>query len=686
MHPADTMNLLDANAGFRQGALRAVLVSFSVPGYYSIPVRQLALLAARDPQTAERWDVKYAEWDNRIDPETDLAPLLDAGADLIGFSVNIWNLQLVQTVCARLKKEQPSLRILCGGQEVTRSVRDDLRQNPAWDYIIDGEGEAAFLQFLNAWDEDRGDLADPAVVSGLLYRDAAGGETRRAGGSPPETGLEELPSVILADMVPARQRNRLGAMIEGARGCPCKCTFCFEGDCNRRVRYAAVSTIEEEARFMLQKGSRMIHLLDPIVAGHDLERTRAVMDVFDRLYAEFRDMRVSVEAYAERLSPESIALLGKPCMTLDIGLQSLNPDTLKAIRRPFVRDRFIDGITALNRTPACINIYLICGLPFETPQSYLQGIRETAALNPGQLFLNELVLLNGTELRRQADSGDWGYVYKRKPPYNVCQNRWIPARAMCALNAFSRAFYNWYNSRRNASAVARTNRAPEPAGHRRRACRLMLREGHLQSDDGTAPTNEKSDRVEGARICLRVQQSSAADAAAALLRLYLWGASRVTALLVQSELPHAEACAPFRLLSVRVQSPATLLRDLDSFCRDVLRDRDAYGCCLELDWPNEPLPADPDFYRRLARLPVFILIRVAQIADDDSERLRTVLEAAHAARIWVRLPGDASAAEAAMKTIWGAASAEILEELRRLDDLFESGESVLAANTQKVLS
>ncbi len=177
------------------------------------------------------------------------------------------------------------------------------------------------------------------------------------------------------------------------------------------------------------------------------------MDVFNRFFKTHRELRLSVEAYAERMKPEDCAALGQPFVTIDLGLQSLNLKTLKTIRRPFKKDRFIRGVTNLHQTPARTNIYMICGLPFENSETYLQGINEVLQLNPNQIFLNDLVILNGTELRKQIDENNWGYKYNLNPPYDVAENRWIPKRAMSALNALSKAISNCYNNSRSPAIL-----------------------------------------------------------------------------------------------------------------------------------------------------------------------------------------------------------------------------------------
>lgn len=423
----------------RPGATRVLLVALNVPGYYSLAVRLLALTAHTAPQLRDAVDVRFWEGHWRDDPAAVAAAVVARRPALVAFTVNIWNRVPVLAAAAIIRRALPGTKILLGGQEVTNAVDNCLDLCDAVDYIIDGEGELPFVELLAAWDRGRNTLGDPEAVSGLHYR--AGAERRFTGPARFVGSLDELPSPVLAGLVPVNRKNKMGVMIEGARSCPNQCSFCFEGGKRVPVRMASLERIRAEVDHMVAAGVRYFHLLDPILANSKVDRLAALAELFRTLKREHR-VEVAVETYAQRVT-EEIARALSAFSIIDIGLQSANEETMRAIRRPFNRERFLAGVDFLRDAGAPFNIYLISGLPHETLETYLANIRFVLDQKPTKFFMNELLLLNGTELRRRAE--EFGYVYDRTPNYQVHATRWMGQRDLNLAYAVSKVVERRYN-------------------------------------------------------------------------------------------------------------------------------------------------------------------------------------------------------------------------------------------------
>jgi radical SAM superfamily enzyme YgiQ (UPF0313 family) len=237
---------------------RLLLVSINMPGYYSLPVRELSLISQQNDFN-ERFDTRYVEQNNNV-PIDELAESIEAWKpDIVAMSVNIWNRNPCIELSKAVKEKLPKTVILCGGQEVSNSVTDYLSMVASFDYIIDGEGEIPFRQFLTEWDREKG-IRNPHEISGLIFRkDGISTKTRAAESV---DSLDDIPSSILAGLVPINEQNKLGVMLESARGCPFKCSFCFEGGKKSKVRMACLDTIIDEIDFMINKGATYFHIMD----------------------------------------------------------------------------------------------------------------------------------------------------------------------------------------------------------------------------------------------------------------------------------------------------------------------------------------------------------------------------------------------------------------------------------------
>ncbi|MDY6793194.1 MAG: DUF4080 domain-containing protein [Thermodesulfobacteriota bacterium] len=419
---------------------RVLLIALNVPGYYSLPVRILSLLGCTDEKISEKFDIRFIEVyidENLNELSQTVCSLMP---DIIGLTVNIWNRNTCFKLAALLKKRLPQTAIVTGGQEVTRSVIDYLEMVPEIDYIIDGEGEIPFMQFLENWVPSTKKLQNPADVSGLHYRD--NGKIKYTGTAQLIESLDDIPSPITSGLVPVNDKQKLGILLEGSRCCPFRCSFCFEGAKKDRVRTASVKRLIREIEYMAQRGAAYFHIMDPILCHNRPEHLKELTDFIKRLSCDKVKIHFSVEAYAESITDEVAECLSA-CSIIDIGLQTVNPSALKAIHRRYAPDKFRYGIERLRKKCDSFNLYLICGLPYETMATYLRGIRFVINEKPTRIFLNELCLLNGTELREKAD--EYGYQFDHDPPYTVYETKWISQGNLKIIQAASKALEKRYN-------------------------------------------------------------------------------------------------------------------------------------------------------------------------------------------------------------------------------------------------
>ncbi len=417
-----------------------LLVAINIPGYYSLPVRLLALLANTKENIKKKYDVRFIEYEREQDWRDLQDYINQINPAILAFSMNIWNRDICIDLAGNIKAEEPETTVLVGGQETTGSVVDYLEMVPAFDYIIDGEGELPFLEFLGNWDPETQKIADPGKVSGLWYRKS--GKAVKTGPANTVRSLDEIPSPILAGLVPMHSKRNLGVMLEGSRGCPFRCSFCFEGGKRGTVRSASVDRITQEIDYAVGQGAHYFHIMDPILCSHDTERLKSLTNYISNLSSKSKQITFLVEAYAEFITDE-IAACMKNIAIIDIGLQTIHPPTVKSINRKYRPVAFRRGLEALQRHGAIYNLYLICGLPYETLTTYLKGILFAIEQQPVRVFFNELCLLNGTDLRREADT--YGYHYDSSPPYLIHANKWMTKEELSMAWALSAAVSAQYN-------------------------------------------------------------------------------------------------------------------------------------------------------------------------------------------------------------------------------------------------
>ncbi|MCA1949541.1 MAG: cobalamin-dependent protein, partial [Treponema sp.] len=140
---------------------------------------------------------------------------------IVGFSLYSWNRALASDVAKRYSQAYPQSLLVAGGPEVTAAPQGLSKHDGGpFSVLVQGEGESALLQVLQAW--ARGQLPEASCLQGI------------------HEDLTALPSPWLSgflDSSLAKQDASSGALWELARGCPYACTYCYESKGSHRLRY-----------------------------------------------------------------------------------------------------------------------------------------------------------------------------------------------------------------------------------------------------------------------------------------------------------------------------------------------------------------------------------------------------------------------------------------------------------------
>ena len=151
--------------------------------------------------------------------------------EVVAFSCYIWNITKTLEV-ARLIRQNCDCKIVLGGPEVASRAKDVLQKYEFIDFVLSGEGEWTFPDFL---DNINGELS---LVSGLTYR--RNGEIITV----PEKEYTDTPPSPFSDEFFENLNGRI-AYIETARGCPYRCAFCLSGRCSP-LRFFDLERVKED--------------------------------------------------------------------------------------------------------------------------------------------------------------------------------------------------------------------------------------------------------------------------------------------------------------------------------------------------------------------------------------------------------------------------------------------------------
>jgi radical SAM superfamily enzyme YgiQ (UPF0313 family) len=341
------------------------------------------------------------------------AVLAEARPDLIGFSCYLWNIRRVEALARSLKALWNPM-IVIGGPEVSFEPEHFL-ENPAFDYLIAGEGEIAFDRLIQTLESGK----DLSSVPNLAWRNHG--------------TVVQNPVVPILDLDALRNPYRLTDLgdvahriqyLELSRGCPFHCSYCL-ASLDNRVRTFSLSRIQEDLRHVMDQGGKTFKFLD---RTFNL-RPESAMEVFRYLIDAHREGTVFQFEITGDLLPESVISFinthaPKGLFRFEIGIQSTNPTANRAVERHQDLGKLMKNIRLIQEGGVIdLHLDLIAGLPQEDRVSFARTFDEVFALRPKELQLGFLKLLRGTPLRRDAEK--YGIVYNEEPPYEIRKTRWL---------------------------------------------------------------------------------------------------------------------------------------------------------------------------------------------------------------------------------------------------------------------
>ena len=359
--------------------------------------------------------------------------------ELLGFSCYIWNYEIIRRLVRSIKKVLPDTLIFLGGPEVSFDAPAALAETGA-DFILSGEGEEPFSQLCLALIHG----TPLAEVPSLTWKD--GGAVRTNPMAKP-LDLDKLPFVY-EDF--SLFENRI-LYYEAQRGCPFNCQYCLSST-DKGVRFQPLEKVRSELKLFLDAKVPQVKFVDRtfntsgkfameiwrFLAEHDNGVTNFHFEMESDLFTE------------EQL--EFLSTVRPGLFQFEIGVQSANPETLKAVDR---RTDFEKLAQVVKRLKAGKNIHLhldlIAGLPFEDYESFGRSFDTVYRLSPDQLQLGFLKLLKGSGLRR--DAAKYGIVCRDEAPYEVLATRELPFSDLLRLKEIEEQVELYYNSGRFRAAL-----------------------------------------------------------------------------------------------------------------------------------------------------------------------------------------------------------------------------------------
>ena len=359
--------------------------------------------------------------------------------DVFSFSCYIWNITQTLYICQKIKNAKPHSVCVLGGPEVAYRPKSILTDYPFVDYVLTGEGEYCFPEFLDMLSG----LCDKESVSGLTYRS----EISIISNS--EKCYDTTPPSPFCDEYFKALDSRI-CYIESSRGCPYRCAFCLSGRVSK-LRFFDINQTKSDIIKLSQSGTQTIKFVDRTFNASEKHANEILSFIKENYGSKIpQGVCFHFEIAGDILKESTFEILEKMpkgAIQLEIGMQSFNEQTLLNINRKTNTKKLIQNIKRLIAMGNMhIHIDLIAGLTGEDMQSFETSFDIAYSLNAHMLQMGFLKLLYGAAMREESEK--YPCEFNETPPYEVISTPWITKEQMLTLKKTEDAVDRMYNSGR----------------------------------------------------------------------------------------------------------------------------------------------------------------------------------------------------------------------------------------------
>lgn len=407
-----------------------------------------------------------------------LADIYRRKPDVIGFSCYIWNWSLIQDLLCEIPKILPGTDIWLGGPEVSYDGERILKNYPQVTGIMVGEGEETFRELLeyyvNLFAAEHSVERQFAGIPGLCL--PTGKTSARE--------LSDMGSLPFLYEDLNTFANRI-IYYESSRGCPYRCSYCLSS-IDKTVRLRDISVVKRELQFFLDNKVAQVKFVDRTFNCNH----QHAMEIWRYIYENDNSVtNFHFEISADILREDEIALLQKfrPGLAqLEIGVQSVNEETLSAVHRAMSVERLEKVVAALReRENIHLHLDLIAGLPYEDYESFGCSFDRVYAMKPEQLQLGFLKVLKGSEMQERAD--EFGICHTEQPPYEVLYTKWLSYEEVLRLKQIEEMVEVYYNGNQFVHTMEFLLQAfDSPFAMYEALAEFYLQEGYFQNSPARA--------------------------------------------------------------------------------------------------------------------------------------------------------------------------------------------------------
>ncbi len=336
--------------------------------------------------------------------------------EAVCFATYVWNKDMILKLAQNLKVVKNNLKIVLGGPEISEIYQ----KYEFIDHLIIGEGEIGFKKLLEM------EFDYPKIL-------------------PRNTEYIDLDKqTFVYEKILDQLENKI-IYYEGSRGCPFHCSYCLSGSDNI-LRLKSAEKILKEISILVDHGVKQIKFIDRTF-NSNVDWSKSI--VIGLLKHENKGCNFHFEVSIDKMNDSLVEILHnspEKLFQLEIGIQTTNKETLKAINRNNDFNKIEERVEyLLSKGNLHLHTDLIAGLPYENLESFKKSFNEIYALKAQMLQVGFLKVIPNTIMFNDAKK--YGIKYRNYPPYEVLENYWLKSEDLLEIKYVEEGIDNFYNKK-----------------------------------------------------------------------------------------------------------------------------------------------------------------------------------------------------------------------------------------------
>lgn len=362
----------------------------------------------RDAFAEDQLAIRMMQIDVRENLTNAIHEILNINPFVLGVGVYAWSSASTKIIIGSLRELGYNGIIVLGGPEITyggNELNDEFSESQ---FFVKGFGELAFTKIVRhlksgTW----------SYIQGVYKRgESIGNEL-----ADPATDLRTSPfgrAELLKELV-----GDNFARWQTQRGCVYRCTFCAFKMPNNGMAETDLKSVEFELTKIAEMSPKNVAVLDPVFFLNG-KRSAVILEMMNEITP---NTTYNLQTRFEHLSPQLIEKINRERAVLECGLQTLDYEVQRRIKRVNNREKVKDVIENLNAKGIKFETHLIYGLPEQTLDSFVSDINTLKEMECTKLRIFPLSLLRGTETEINTHNGE--VTFSPIFPREVIRTKWM---------------------------------------------------------------------------------------------------------------------------------------------------------------------------------------------------------------------------------------------------------------------